>query len=51
MKYYKVVRRKWRRFCREHEEGLEELGYFVSGLSIFASLFILYFLGILLGGM
>lgn len=51
MKYYKVARRNWREFCREHREGLEELGYFVSGLSIFATIFLLYFLGILFGGM
>ena len=51
MKHYRVVRKRWREFCREHREGLEELGYFISGLSIFATIFLFYFLGILFGGM
>lgn len=46
----KQIKRKWRRFYRAHREGCDLVGDFLGALSVFAFIFELYFIGILLGG-
>lgn len=45
------LKRYWRRFYRTHREGCEMVGDFVGAISVFAGIFELYIIGILLGGM
>lgn len=44
------LKRKYRRFCRTHKQECEFIGDLLGALGLFAFLFELYFLGIILGG-
>ena len=50
MTYRKLARLCWRRFYRNHREGLEELGDLLGAVSVFLMIFSYFILGAIIGG-